>query len=515
MSYFGATFPDFDLRFENRNSEEEHAAKLAASHAERLKINEAARRAVELEEIRQNQFKLRQHTLQEEERVRLAEERIREETRLREIQNRERQIPKVPERLPTPPAAPVQEPKPTVTVSTAVAVQPANPFTQQPQQIPPNTVAEQTRQAAANPFAQQSTTAPTPTPTPTPIVAPPIPSTTQQSHSQKHNFLLKGVDRYVEIHQALKQMRKVIKKECETNKKFQKEVGDLRRELRMKVGQTNKNKAENKAMLTRIFKILEDSMQIGSPGVDPSTFMLSKPEPREGTVNNDEKMPMVFIFFMNMFAKYAILQFSNEAGIRPEMADPIGVIVVQVFARANFRWRGESLIDIFMAKMRMACPAVFGIRGSENTEQGRALLGWGRVDKGEAAYMSEEQHASRMTGLAAGYAAISLRDFSKSSLQNPWHASHYWQTLASIVATPPNERSATQYYVLRALVDGYESTFFKFYGNTARAALKVVLIDFPDGASAPGSSVDPGSGAVGGVKVLVEKFVRQGIDLRA
>ena len=268
--------------------------------------------------------------------------------------------------------------------------------------------------------------------------------------------------------------------------------------------------------MNRIFKILEGSLQIPSPGVDPSVFMLSKPESCEGALNNGEQIPVLFIFLLNMFAKYAISQFINEAGANPEIADPIGVIVVQVFARASFLWRGQSLVDIFMAKMRVVCPVVFGIRGNEITEQGRASLGWVRESKDQgASYMSEEQHGSRMAGLAAGYAAISLRDFSKSSLKNPWHPTHYWQTIASIVATPPNERSITQYLVLHALIDGFEATFLKFYGNAARAALHVALIAFPQGASAPGSSVDPGSSAVGGVMVLADKLARRGIDLRA
>ena len=243
--------------------------------------------------------------------------------------------------------------------------------------------------------------------------------------------------------------------------------------------------------------------------------MVSKPEPLQEALNNGDEIPILFIFLLNMFAKYAISQLINEASVNPDIADPIGVVIIQVFARASFLWRGQSLIDIFMAKMRVSCPVLFGVRGNETTEQGRADLGWLKESKEQGApYMSDEMHGSRMTGLAAGYAAVSLRDFSKSSLKNPWVPTHYWSTMASIVATPPNERSTTQYLVLRALIDGFEQPFLKFYGTTALAALKVALIAFPEGASVPGSSVDAGSSAVGGVKVLVEKLGKAGIVLR-
>lgn len=224
---------------------------------------------------------------------------------------------------------------------------------------------------------------------------------------------------------------------------------------------------------------------------------------------------MLFIFLLNFFAKCVVAQFVNEAGVNPDIADPIGVIAVQVFSRAEFLWRGESLIDIMMAKFRVVCPVLWGVRGNEATDQGRARVGWVR-DKENGTYLEEEPHGSRMTGLAAGYAAICLRDFSKSRLKNPWHPTHYWQSIAAIVATPPHERSSTQYLVLRGLIDGYQATFLKFYGNAARAALVIALVKFPGGATDPNSAVPESHSAVKGLKVLADKLKRdRGIDLRA
>ena len=242
--------------------------------------------------------------------------------------------------------------------------------------------------------------------------------------------------------------------------------------------------------------------------------MLSKPNPSEGAMHNGEQLPALFIYLLNYFAKYVVSQFVNEAGVNPELADPIGVVVVQIFSRTEFLWRGETMIDILMAKVRVTCPVLFGVRGNEATEEGRARLGWIRDESGS--FISEQIHGTRMVGMAAGYAALCLRDFSKSKLKNPWHPTHYWQTMASIVATPTSQRSTTQYVVLRSMIDGYEGTFLKFYGNAARAALTVALVTFPKEAVAKDSTVPLSSSAVGGVQVLADKLARdRGIILRA
>jgi len=287
----------------------------------------------------------------------------------------------------------------------------------------------------------------------------------------------------------------------------------LRRTLRRSIGQCVADKSKNKAPTNAIFEVLQKSLKsVPSPLVDPSMFMLSKPEPQQGAMNNGEQLPMLFIYLLNYFAKYVVSQFLNEAGVKPELADPIGVVVAQVFSRPDFLWRGESMIHILMAKIRVTCPVLFGVRGDEATEEGRARLGWIREENGS--YISEEIHGSRMTGMAAGYAALCLRDFSKSKMKNPWHPTHYWQTMASIVSTPTAQRSTTQYTVLRSMIDGYEGTFLKLYGNAALAALAVALVKFPFEARAKDSTVPPGSSAVGGLAVLADKLKRdRGIQL--
>lgn len=226
--------------------------------------------------------------------------------------------------------------------------------------------------------------------------------------------------------------------------------------------------------------------------------MVSKPEPIEGAINNGDTLPILFIYLLNIFAKSVVSQFADEAGVSQKSADPIGVVAAQIFSKPELLWRGCSLIDILMAKMRVVCPVLFGLRGNEKTNEGRARLGWRK--NGEH-WMQDQEHNVRMTGFGAGYAALSLRDFSKAKLTNPYPPVNYWQTMACIVSTPPEQASSTQYMVLKALIDGYEQRFMNFYGHAALAALKVALVDFP------GRAVE-NSVAVSSLKVLADKLTR-------
>jgi len=149
--------------------------------------------------------------------------------------------------------------------------------------------------------------------------------------------------------------------------------------------------------------------------------------------------------------------------------------------------------------MRIACPVLFGFRGNDKTERGRASVGWKKEKNGR--WEGEQWHYPRMTGLGAGWAAICLRDFSKSQHKNPWPTTHYWQTIASIVSTPPADMSATQFLVLKALIDNYEKRFIGFYGSAALAVLRVALVDFP-------SRAPDDIAAALSLKVLADKLNR-------
>lgn len=243
---------------------------------------------------------------------------------------------------------------------------------------------------------------------------------------------------------------------------------------------------------TKIMSILRESLsgQVPSPLIDASRFVAEPRQPAEGATHNDAALPALFIYLMNICAKGIISQFINEAGANPKAADPIGVFTAQVFSHKDFQWRGQSLIDILLAKFRVVCPVLFGFRGNDRTEKGRQAIGW---RKDGPSWITEQNHNDRMAGLGAGFASVSLRDFSKASKVNPYPPTHYWKAFAGIVNSPANETSNTQYVVLRSMIDGHEQRFLNFYGNAAVAALRLALVDFPkkapQNASAAGTLV--------------------------
>lgn len=218
------------------------------------------------------------------------------------------------------------------------------------------------------------------------------------------------------------------------------------------------------------------SGEVASPPVPVATFIAEERQPIEGAANNEDTLPSLFIYLLNIVAKGIINQFINEGGANPKSADPVGVVAVQIFSSNEFLWRGKTLIDILIAKFFTVCPVLFGLRGNDKTEKGRKALGW---RKEGPTWITEQSHNDRMTGLGAGFAAISLRDFSKTSKTNPYPPTHYWMALAGIINTAANETSNTQYVVLRSMIEGHHQRFLNFYGNAALAALQLALIEFP------------------------------------
>ena len=130
---------------------------------------------------------------------------------------------------------------------------------------------------------------------------------------------------------------------------------------------------------------------------------------------------------------------------------------------------------------------LFGIYGKDNTDKGRRRLGWALEEDpktGEKTkFISEQQHNDRMSGLAAGYASISLRDFSKAPFPNPYPKPNYWRALARIVNTPKEDITQTHLIALKALIENSVKRFTEFYTRAAQVALRTALVEFPAKAS--------------------------------
>ena len=189
--------------------------------------------------------------------------------------------------------------------------------------------------------------------------------------------------------------------------------------------------------------------------------------------------PGLLLYLLNIFSKAVLAQFMSEASVSPRAADPVGILTVQIFSTPDLTWSGTSLIDILICKYHVLCPVLWGIYGPEATSAGKSRLGWWR-DGPDGPWIPEQRHTERMTGLGAGFAAISLRNFAKSKHANPYPNYHYWQALQSIVSVSKEDAQPTHFVVLKAMVENNVWRILEFYGNAGKLALQKALVEFPN-----------------------------------
>ncbi|RKU42074.1 hypothetical protein DL546_004629 [Coniochaeta pulveracea] len=528
-----------DFLYEDRNSEARHKALLEKARREHERVRKNAEAEYQDYLRREEQRRLEEERSREEERIRREEQLAAERRRLAELKAKKVEIPSEP--VSEPPKASPQQTK--AAVLPATASQPSQPTststprrapvtqsggTSTPALTPVKPAAASTAIAkpspatpAGNPFASAAKANPWATSTKPPSSSPfaqgaqqqspfaaaskeakpnPFATTSTTTTPQTNGIavaqsaatpaprLPTAPDRYQTIHKNLKDLRKSMLAQTKTNPALKARMGDMRREVRKCVGQLVNGApgaGQNKTQILNIKGLLREALLNGAQSqlVDPSLVVLEPREPVEGAVHNDPQLPSIFLYMLNIFAKAIISQFVNEASAKPDTADAVGVVAASVFADREFQWRGKSLIDILLAKFRVVCPVVFGHFGNEKFEEGRRQLGWHR--EGDQ-WVSEQQHSDRMTGLGAGYAAIALRNFSKSKMSHPFPPSNYWTAMARIINTAPPDISNTQAMVLRAMIQGSEHKFLEAYGNAGLAALRLALVEFP--AKAPTKS---------------------------
>ncbi|KAK7721564.1 hypothetical protein SLS57_005244 [Botryosphaeria dothidea] len=273
---------------------------------------------------------------------------------------------------------------------------------------------------------------------------------------------------YLEIHQRLKVFRKNFQNEIKNNPALKKVAGDLRRSMRMRMGQLTLNIKQNK-----------EPQFLAS-----STQSQLAPGPCEASA--------LLVFLFNHFSKAIIAQLASEAGVNTKAADPIGVVAVSILGRPDYCISNKvPFTDILLAKYHKSCGVLFGIYGPEKTERGRQRLGWRRV---EGTWCSDQDHLERMTGLGAGWASLTLRKIKPgSALVHPLPIAHYWRAFSRIVNTPTHEATATHYMVLKAMVEGNAlERFINAYGKAAIAALRKGFIEFPLGHDSVAAKSMPG-----------------------
>lgn len=357
---------------------------------------------------------------------------------------------------------------------------------------------EKAREAAANAAkareeaqkaAQKAAQAPSSQPAAVPQVTPPsqpgpaisqvqpsTASTLPPSSDPIHSEFEDLHKRYVGLHKQLKQMRQYVIVESKKIPALKTRLGDWRREISKSMGQLTSDKAQNRKPMIQIQSTLQEALKFTTPAVDVSPYLISVPHPAPG-----QQIPLsgAFLYLLNIFAKSIISQFVFETSGGAKAADPIGVVAVSIFANPAFKLNQTiPLIDILLAKYHIVCPLLFCVTKatSQKTVQGRMRMGWQR--DGDS-FIDEQRHLERMAGLATGWAALTLRDFSKSKNNNPLPNFYYWRAIASITNTSAADLGSSHATVIKSLIEGFVPRFIGFYGVPGRAVLRAALVDLP------------------------------------
>ncbi|KAK5734872.1 hypothetical protein LTR17_008644 [Elasticomyces elasticus] len=263
-------------------------------------------------------------------------------------------------------------------------------------------------------------------------------------------------DRYLKLWRRLKVFRKETEKQCK-DAGF-KDLGELKRGINTQVGMINKSdKAANKLYLSKIEATLQKAATMQGPMVDIREYLLSADQTALANATPQQaQYPAILLYLLHQFAKRTIRQLIAEGGADTEVCDPIGIIIVQIFARPDYQWQGHSLIDLLWAKYHVFCPQLFGIRAQEGVG---------------------EEYFRRTTGLAAGFSAITLRDFSKSKNRNPAPNTLWWESMARILnSTTPQ---TTHFVILKAAITDFVPRIVQLFGGAGKALIKNAVRVFP------------------------------------
>ncbi|KAJ6145407.1 hypothetical protein N7470_009302 [Penicillium chermesinum] len=264
--------------------------------------------------------------------------------------------------------------------------------------------------------------------------------------------------RYVEIHKTLKEFRAWLKEEGKKHPSVKQAMGDMRRSIKKSVGQLRDGKGTNKVQTAHIRAELQKAPTVDGPLVDIRKFIAFPPQE---IAQSEQNVPALMIYGLNIFAKALVSALLTEASIKPQHAEPVGILAAQIFSGEEFTYKGVHLSDILLAKYRVLCPALWGFTGNEKTESGRRALGWWHEADG-------------------GYAAITLRNFGKTNRRNPFPNTMFWVSIQKMLCLPVNEIQDTHFIILQSLLRYSGDRVLGFFGQHGMAVLRKAVVDIPD-----------------------------------
>lgn len=283
------------------------------------------------------------------------------------------------------------------------------------------------------------------------------------------------------------------------NPSIKEEIGEARRLIKSEIGKLSFHDKEVNKMATDKLKTALASL------LKKTTPVIGKPLPINSFLptslhlsdNNQTTISDMAAYFLVFLTKQVIKIFTSYVHSGPERAEPIGITISSIFALPDLQYTRpksqpetkQNLFPIFLAKYHHVCPAIFGVTApsghDQSTAQGKRALGWQlspAAEEGQpkTTFVSEQLHYDRMKGLAIGYSSIALRNYSGSSMTNPYPPKHFWKSLAMIVDLPPEKVSPTHACVLRFMFGhGGVGRFLLFYGSVGVAVLREAFVEFP------------------------------------
>jgi nucleoporin GLE1 len=327
--------------------------------------------------------------------------------------------------------------------------------TQQQKQPPPAAVVPATPVPPSVPIAR-----------PTPSTASPTPGV-EELHAK-----------YLELHARMKTFRtEFVNKHKQMGDPLKGPVGDTRRNMRKRLGQVTTERKDSQAAIGRLrAECFDKALQTPGPLIDIRPYIVSHQIPQLSN-EADAQYPALLLYAWICFEKSVIQQWNQEAASEDHtIIQELGLIAASLYSDPKYQWKGAvPLTDTLLAKLHRVCPMMFGISGNMTTKQGLARLG---LDKYGGSDTNLNSYLQMATGVGAGYAALSLRQFSGKNPAVPM--ADYWRAVAFICNTPSEALYPGHFMCLKGLLRDFIKKFLTFYGAPAKAVVRRATRSLPD-----------------------------------
>ncbi|KAF9741010.1 hypothetical protein PMIN06_006625 [Paraphaeosphaeria minitans] len=312
-------------------------------------------------------------------------------------------------------------------------------------------------------------------PTPSaPAVAAPAPVSVSSAPSAPSADIVEVHKKYLILHRSMKEFRKqFLAAHKAPTDPFKSMIGDARRDLNKRMGQITVDVADSKKTIKSIREeCFDKAISAGGPMIDIRPYLIS----HQITNDADAQYPQLLLYLWIMFEKNLVKQWAHEAPKEDgRIITQLSLIAASLYLDTKYMCMGTvTMTDTLLAKLHRICPMLFGIRG--NTTTNRAGLGLDKVHANDDA--DQNAYLQRMTGVGAGYAALTHRKFAQKPPAIP--ISEYWRAVVLICNTPAEALYPAHFMTLQGLLRDNVRKFLATYGVAAKAVLRRATFDLPN-----------------------------------